>query len=114
MGASRLSLVHVEVAGNLLEITWDERTALLDKLSDDAGSATIIERFWAGGASLPVVLDDVQRSRLRLTLELWGVTALPDGLARLLVALVQADPGGDVGQASLDHKHSSAKGAATD
>jgi hypothetical protein len=51
------------------------------------------------GASRPVELDDEQRSHLRVTLELWGVSVLPDGLARLLVALVQADPGGDVGTA---------------
>ncbi len=89
--------MHVEVGENLVEITWDERTALLDKLSDMADSGTIIERFWAAGASIPVVLNDEQRSRLRVMLELWGVSVLPDGLARLLLALVQADPGGDVG-----------------
>jgi hypothetical protein len=103
MGANRLSLVHVEVAENLVEITWDERSALLDKLGDAAGSETIIERFWAVGASRPVVLNDVQRSRLRVTLELWDVTALPDGLARLLVALVKADPSGDIGTIGTRH-----------
>ena len=36
-----------------------------------------------------------------MTLELWGVSVLPTGLARLLIALVQADPGGEVGTAFL-------------
>jgi hypothetical protein len=101
MGTSRLVCVHVEVAENLVEITWDERDRLLDKLGDVAGSETIIERFWAAGASWPVVLDDQQRSLLRVTLELWGVSVLPDGLARLLIALVRADPGGRVGTGFL-------------
>jgi len=73
MGASQVARVHVEVADNLVEITWDERTALLDKLSDIADSETIVERFWSGGASRPVVLDDEQRSRLRVMLELWAL-----------------------------------------
>jgi hypothetical protein len=103
MGASRLSRVQVEVAEDLVEITWDERTVLLDKLGDAAGSGSIIERFWAVGASFPVVLNDLQRSLLRVTLERWGITALPDGLARLLVALVKADPAGDIGTIGTRH-----------
>jgi hypothetical protein len=94
MGATRHARVHVEVGENLVEITWDERTALLDKLGDVPDSGTIIERFWSGGASKPVALDNEQQMRLRVTLELWGITVLPDGLVRLLLALVQADPGG--------------------
>jgi hypothetical protein len=94
MGASRLACVHVEIADNLVEITWDERAALLDKLSDIADSGTTIERFWSSGASRTVILNDEQRSQLRVTLELWGVNALPDGLARLHLALVQPDSGG--------------------
>jgi hypothetical protein len=99
METSRLARVHVEVAENLVEITWGERDTLLDKLRFVTGCETIIERFWSAGASRPVELDDEQRSRLRVTLELWGVSVLPDGLARLLIALVQADPGGQVGTA---------------
>jgi hypothetical protein len=99
METSRLARVHIEVAENLVEITWGERDTLLDKLRFVAGCETIIERFWSVGASSPVELDDEQRSRLRVTLELWGVSVPPDGLARLLIALVQADPGGQVGSA---------------
>jgi hypothetical protein len=103
MGASRTEhRVHVEVGENLVEISWDERTALLDKLSNMADSGPIIERFWSGGASTSVVLNDKQRSCVRVILELWGVSVLPDGLARLLLALVKVDPGGDVGTALSD------------
>jgi hypothetical protein len=99
MEASRLTRVHVEVAENLVEITWDERDMLIAHLRAVAGHNSIIERFWAVGASKPVVLDNDERSRLRVMLELWGLTVLPDGLARLLLALVQADPSGGVGTA---------------
>jgi hypothetical protein len=74
-----------------------QRDALLEKLESIAGCDTIVEKFDAVGASRPVQLDDEQRSRLRVALELWGVSVLPDGLARLLIALVRADPGGRVG-----------------
>ena len=95
---SRLSRVDIEIAENLVEITWDERERLLDKLRDVAGCDTIIERFWAVGASIPVELDDEQQTRLRVALEFWEQrNPLPDGLARLLDALFNADPGGDVG-----------------
>ena len=98
MQASRLDRVHIDVEGEIYEIAWDERDALLDNLSSVAGYETIIERFWAVGASTPVYLDAEQRLRLRVALELWGLTELPDGLADLLIALVRADPGGDVGR----------------
>jgi hypothetical protein len=47
-------------------------------------------------AGLPK-FDDEPRSRLRVTLELWGVSVMPDGLSRLLVALIRDDPGGELG-----------------
>jgi hypothetical protein len=94
MGASRLDRVQVNVAGDPVEITWDERDTLLRKLRILTNCETIVENFEAVGASRPVELDDEQRSRLRLTLELWGVSVLPDGLAHLLIELVRADPSG--------------------
>jgi hypothetical protein len=102
MESSRLDRVQVAVAGEIVEIARDERDTLLRKLRSVAGCETIVQRFEAVGASRPVELDDEQRSRLRVTLELWGVSVLPDGLARLLVALVRADPGGDVGTAFFE------------
>jgi hypothetical protein len=95
--AARLDRVRISVKGEIVGITWDERDLLLDAFSDISGCETIIERFWAVGASWPVELDNEQRLRIRLTLERWGVSVLPDGLARLLLALVRADPSGGVG-----------------
>ena len=90
--------VQIDVAGTIVEITWDECCTLLEKLRSVAGSDSTIARFDALGDDRSVVeLDHEQQSRLRVTLELWGVRVLPYGLARLLIALVRADPGGDVG-----------------
>jgi hypothetical protein len=97
MEASRLDRVQVVVMGDVVEIGWDEQDALLARLRTVAGCERIVQRFEAVGASRPVELNDEQRSRLRVTLELWGVSVIPDGLARLLIALVRADPGGQVG-----------------
>jgi hypothetical protein len=91
MEAGGRSRVRVEVAENLVEITWGERETLLRRLDDVGGSESIIERFWAVGASWPVVLNDEQRSRLHVTLERWGGSFLHNGLACLLVALLHAD-----------------------
>ncbi len=102
MNASRLDRVQVSVAGELVEITWDERDTLLRKLLTVAGSDAIIAKFEAAGASRPVELEDAERAHLCVTLELWGVSVLPDGLARLLIALVRADPGGHVGVGFVD------------
>jgi hypothetical protein len=97
MAAGRLDRAQVDVSGEIIEISWGERDALLEKLETIAGCDTIVEKFDAVGASRPVHLDDEQRSRLRVALEHWGVSVLPDGLARLLIALVRADPGGRAG-----------------
>jgi hypothetical protein len=93
---SRLNRVQVDVAGELVDLTWDERDALLRKLRRVAECETIVQKFEAVGASRAVQLDDEQQTRLRVTLELWGVSTMPDGLMRLLLALVRDDPGGDV------------------
>lgn len=103
MAASRRDRVQVNVEGEIVKITWQERATLLDKLRTVAGCETIVQKFEAVGASRPVELNAGQRSRLRVTLELWGVDLLPDGLARLLIALVQADPAGDVGSAFFEN-----------
>jgi hypothetical protein len=103
MEASRLDRVQVDVAGEIVEITWDERDALLEKLRGVAGSDAVIAKFEAVGASRPVELEDGERGHLRVALEFWeGVSVLPDGIVRLLVALVQADPGGHVATGFVD------------
>jgi hypothetical protein len=102
MEASRLDRVQVNVTGDVVEISWDERDALLARLRTVAGCERIVQRFEAVGASRPVQLNEEQRSRLRVTLELWGVSVIPDGLDQLLIALVRADPGGQVGTGFMD------------
>jgi hypothetical protein len=79
MAPDRLDRVQVDVEGQIVEITWHERDTLLHNLRDTAGCETIIERFWAAGASRPVELDSKQRSHLRLTLELWASTCCQTG-----------------------------------
>jgi hypothetical protein len=101
MESSRLDRVQIDVAGEIVEIAWKERDTLLRRLRAIAGCEKVIQNFEAVGASRPVQLDDEQRSRLRVTLELWGDSVLPGGLARLLAALVRADPGGHVATASF-------------
>ena len=98
----RLDRVQIAVADELVDITWEDRDALLRRLGYIAGSETIVNKLEAVGASRPVELDDEQRSRLRDALRFWdGAGALPDGLAPLLSALVRADPGGEVGTATF-------------
>jgi hypothetical protein len=90
MERSRLDQVHVDVAGDIVEIAWAERDWLLEKIRGVDGFETIVQKFDAVGASRPVDLDFDERARLRAPLEFWG--ELPDGLVRLLDALVQAAP----------------------
>jgi hypothetical protein len=94
MASGRPDKVQVAVAGEIVELTWSERETLLARLRLLDGFETIVNAFEAVGASGPVGLDVEQREGLRVLLELWGVRVMPDGLSRLLVALVRADKGG--------------------
>src|ERR1019366_2083479 len=97
MEASRLDRVQVDVAGEIVEISWGERDTLLERITVVAGSETIVGKFEAVGASRPVELDDGERARLRTALRLWeavAFTGLSDGMARLLAAVVRADSAG--------------------
>ena len=99
MEESRTDQARVDVAGNVVEISWAERDWLLAKIRVVAGFETIVEKFEAVGPSKPVVLDFDERARLRAPLEFWG--ELPDGFAHLLDALVRAATGGHVGHSIL-------------
>jgi hypothetical protein len=97
METNRLDRVRVDVEGNVVEINWAERDELLFKLRFVAGCETIVEKFEAVGASRPAELDDDERSRLRVALEVWARDVVPsDGIGRLLAAL-QAEPGSSSG-----------------
>jgi hypothetical protein len=93
--AIRPDRVRIDVAGQTVEISERDRDALLRELCLVPGTKPLRERFEAAGASRPVELYHEPLSRLRVVLEAWdrgGV--LPDGIARLLVALERAG-GGD-------------------
>jgi hypothetical protein len=93
--AGRLDRITVDVAGALVEISWAERDELLFKLRFVAGCETIVEKFEAVGANRPVVLDDDERLRLRVALEVWKREVMPPGgFEDLLATLVRADTGG--------------------
>ena len=96
MERSRLDQIRVDVAGNVVEITWAERAWLLEKIAVVSGFESIVAKFEAVGASRPVELDFDERARLRAPLEFWE-HQLTDGLVRLLDAFVRVAPGGDVG-----------------
>jgi hypothetical protein len=98
--SSRLDQVQVNVAGNVVEIAWAERDWLLEKIALVSGFESILTKFEAVGASRPVELDFDERARLRAPLEFWR--ELPDGLVRLLDALVRAAPGRDVGTPRIE------------
>jgi hypothetical protein len=94
MEASRLGFVRVDVAGDLVAISWHERAWLLEKIETLVGFESIVAKFHAVGASRPVLLDHNEWAHLRVPLEFWAETGeLTDGLARLLAAIAQADPG---------------------
>jgi hypothetical protein len=88
MEAGRLDRVHVNLAGEIVVITWDERDVLLEELAFAEGTKPIRERFEAVGTSRAVELGAEQRARLRVALDAWGEDRLqPDGIARLHAAL---------------------------
>jgi hypothetical protein len=90
--ASGLDL-QVDVAGEMVMITWHERDVLLEELSFAKGTKAIRERFETVGASRPVELDAEQRAQLRTALDNWGSDRLqPEGIARLHAALAGAEP----------------------
>jgi hypothetical protein len=93
--ASRLDRVRVDVAGEIVHITRDDRDVLLEELAFAADTKPIRVKFEAVGASRPVELDAEDRARLRTALDDWGSDRLqPEGIARLHTALRRADAGG--------------------
>jgi hypothetical protein len=72
MESSRLDRVHVNVAGEIVQITWDDREVLLEELAFAEGTKPLRERFEAVGASRAVELDAEQQAGLRAALDDWG------------------------------------------
>jgi hypothetical protein len=97
MGSGGPDTVHVDVAGDLVEISWAEREELLERVRIVAGDKGIVSKFTAAGARGPVELGKDEIARLRMTLELWDAVALgdlPDGIAGLLTVVARAHRGG--------------------
>lgn len=69
---------------------------MLRKLRIVSGFDTTIAKFEAADSGTAVHLDLVERFRLRVALEVWeyNTDELPEGIARLLDALIQTDPRG--------------------
>lgn len=96
MESSGPGKVHIDVAGELVEISWDEREELLERIRIVAEDRAIVAKFEAAGTRRPVELDQKELGRLRMTLELWKAIALedlPDGIESLLTAVAKEDPG---------------------
>jgi hypothetical protein len=92
MEAGKPRRVRIDLAGDIIEITWSDRDVLLEELAFARGAKDIRERFEVG-ASGPVELDAEQQARLRAALDDWGEDRLqPEGIARLHAALAQAGP----------------------
>ena len=104
MEEGHLDRVHVEVEDEIVEITWDEREALLDRLRNVHGRETIVAKFQAVGASRTVVLEPDDWVPVRVVLQFWNQEEVgpPNGLVDLLYALVRAGTGGSVGTASVE------------
>lgn len=74
-----------------VEIQWDSRNLLLERLRRDPAAADIVAAFETPGASHPLRLTDEQTAVLRDVVAAWmddvGVSRLPPGIVRLRGAL---------------------------
>lgn len=88
MEASGLDRVRVDVAGEIVEISRDDRDVLLEELAWAADTKSIRVLLEAAEPGQPVELDAEQRDRLCVALDDWGTDRLqPEGIARLHAAL---------------------------
>ena len=86
--AERPDRVEIDLAGEVVEISWHERDILLEELAWAPETKSIRESFEAVGPSRAEELDAGQRARLRAALDDWGEARLqPEGIARLHAAL---------------------------
>jgi hypothetical protein len=74
-----------------VEIPWDSRDALLERLRREGDADEIIAAFQAGGATRPVKLKPEAKRRLLTSCEAWLMEAtthgLPPGIFELRNAL---------------------------
>ena len=87
-------LNRVIVAGSrdakTVEIPWDSRDALLERLRRKGGADAIIAAFQAVGATRPVKLKKDGKGRLLDTCEAWLMEATTEALPRGILGLRHA------------------------
>ena len=86
----RISRIQVRTRNGDIDLPWDSREPLLDRLrSLDADD--VVKRFTNVGTSTPVELDDSQKQVVIDVIDGWihdaGRVALPDGLLELRLRL---------------------------
>jgi hypothetical protein len=90
-GISRLNRVHVATGGGALELPWESRDKLLDRLADHDALKGVREAFEAVGATRPVQLGQSDIPLLIRTIDDWahytGAPRLPTGIWALRNAL---------------------------
>jgi hypothetical protein len=90
-GAGRLNRALIAVDGDVVEIPWDSRDALMGELRGHDHAKPVLAAFLAVGATRPVVLDADGKVLLVETIRRMHDESqgrLPRGLFGLLVALV--------------------------
>lgn len=103
MEASRLNRVNTAGTREVttVEIPWDSRDALLERLRREGDAESIIAVFEAAGTSAPVKLGKEAKRRLLWTCEAWlmevHTTGLPEGIFELRNALHDEAANGDLG-----------------
>ena len=94
MGERGIDRVQVGLAHETVTISWEARQALLDRLRRVESLRSVVDAFLAVGVSRPVTLSDEEKDALRDAIRVWaeetegGYAALPDGIERLRIALV--------------------------
>ncbi len=92
-GAGRLDRVRVATSLGTLELPWDSREILLERLEGIDGARAIIDAFVSVGASRPVELGREEAGLLVSAITSWahfaGALRLPPGLWDLRNALAE-------------------------
>ena len=93
-GMAERGIDQVRIAfSETLTIPWDSRQALLERLRGDESLRSVVDAFEAVGVSRPVTLSHEERAELSDAIRVWahetgGYGALPEGIERLRLALV--------------------------
>jgi hypothetical protein len=77
--------VTITTGRESVEVTWDERQELLDRIRQAANGAVLVGKFEAVGTSRPVELEGDDVDLLDTIIGIWDEDAgeLPEGIRRL-------------------------------